>query len=120
MKLMDLDKALAAHSDWKVKLRVALAKHETLDADRLASDCHCEFGLWLKGEGRAAHGASPNFKMCAESHTEFHRCAGNVARAINAGRMDEAAQELEAGTPFSRSSQAVAVAVRRLKTELAA
>jgi hypothetical protein len=115
---MDLDKALAAHADWKVKLRVALADGQKLDAEKLASDCQCEFGQWLMGEGRGAHGADPNFKTCVEAHTTFHRCAGAVARSINAGDIAGASAQLEAGTPFSQASGAVAVAVRRLKQKL--
>lgn len=117
---MDLDNALATHSDWKVKLRIALATRETLDAERIASDCHCDFGRWLKGEGRARFGASSSFKLCETSHTEFHRCAGQVARQINAGDLAGAERNLGSGTPFTQASQSVAVAIRRLKTEMMA
>jgi methyl-accepting chemotaxis protein len=114
---MNLDKALAAHADWKVKLRVALTDHQTLDAGGIASDCKCEFGQWLHGAGRAAHSASASFRQCVEAHADFHKAAGAVARAINAGDYAGAERQLEAGTPFSVASSAVAVAVRRLKRE---
>lgn len=114
---MNLDHALAAHADWKVKLRVALADHATLDAETLASDCKCQLGLWLHGEGRVAHGASANFKSCVAAHADFHRAAGAVARAINARDYASAEQQLDLGTPFAAASSAVAVAVRRLKVE---
>ncbi|MDO8322150.1 MAG: CZB domain-containing protein [Phenylobacterium sp.] len=114
---MNLDNALAAHADWKVKLRVALADHATLDAETLASDCKCQLGLWLHGEGRAAHGASANFKTCVTAHADFHRAAGAIARAINAKDYAAAEQQLDVGTAFATASSAVAVAVRRLKVE---
>lgn len=116
---MDLDKALGAHADWKVKLRVALTDKQKLDADKISSDCHCELGLWLKGEGRAIHQASESFRACVEGHTNFHRAAGAIARAINNGDYAGAERQLEAGTPFSDASSTVAVAIRRLKREAA-
>ena len=115
---MDLDHALAAHADWKVKLRVALASKQRLDAASIASDCQCDFGRWLHGDGKRAHGASQNFKSCVESHAEFHRCAGLVAQKINAADYAGAELELGAGNAFSKASTIVAVAVRRLKMEM--
>lgn len=117
---MDLDMALAAHADWKVKLRIALANKAQLDAASIASDCQCDLGRWLQNEGKRAHGSSANFKACVEGHTEFHRCAGVIARKINAADYASAERELEAGMPFSKASGAVAVAVRRMKMELMA
>lgn len=114
---MNLDTALAAHADWKVKLRVALADHVTLDAETLASDCKCQLGLWLHGEGRAAHAASANFKACVAAHADFHRAAGAIARTINAKDYAGAERQLDIGTPFAQATSAVAVAVRRLKIE---
>lgn len=114
---MDLDKALAAHADWKVKLRVALTDHQPLDADAISSDCKCELGRWLHGEGKAAHWSSPNFRQCFEAHADIHRAAGSVARAINAKDFAGAERQLELNTPFAEASSAVAVAVRRLKRE---
>lgn len=117
---MDLDKALAAHADWKVKLRIALATKQKLDAANIASDCQCDFGRWLQSDGKRAHGTSASFKSCVEGHSEFHRCAGLIAHKINAADYAGAERELEAGQPFSKASGLVAVAVRRLKMEMIA
>lgn len=115
---MDLDNALVAHADWKVKLRMALTDGRALDADKIASDCQCEFGLWLKGDGRRTHGAHPSFLNCVQSHTAFHRAAGAIARSINAKDYAGAERQMGPGTPFTEASNAVAVAVRRLKREM--
>lgn len=117
---MNLDNALAAHADWKVKLRIALATKQSLDAASIASDCNCDLGRWLQGDGKRKHGASASFKSCVEGHTEFHRCAGLIAHKINAADYAGAELELEAGRAFSKASSLVAVAVRRLKTEMLA
>lgn len=117
---MDLDKALAAHADWKVKLRVALTDRVKLDAEKIASNCECDLGRWLQGDGRAKYGASANFRTCFEGHTKFHEAAGAIARSINAGDYAGAERQLDIGTSFAQASTAVAVAVRRLKNEIAA
>ena len=115
---MDFDKATAAHADWKVKLRVALTNHDTLDAQAICSDRNCDLGRWLHGEARQRLGTNPSFLQCVEAHREFHLCAGKVAEAIN--RKDDAAAEkmLGMGAPFGEASMKVAVALRRLRREV--
>ncbi|MFN3522028.1 MAG: CZB domain-containing protein [Phenylobacterium sp.] len=115
---MDFDKATAAHADWKVKLRMALMNGDTLDAETLCSDKHCDLGRWLHGEGRARFAGRPAFGECVEAHKDFHEAAAGVARAIN--RKDFAAAEtlLGAGSRFGEASSKVAVSVRRLKREV--
>lgn len=116
---MDLDRAIAAHADWKVKLRQALDEHGVLDAERLSADCHCELGQWLHGPGRTTLGSNPNFLSCVEAHRDFHTAAGAVARKINAKDYTSAATQLDVGSPFAAASTAVAVALRRLKRDTA-
>ena len=116
---MDLDKAIGAHADWKIKLRRALDEHETLDAERLSADCHCELGQWLHGPGRVALGSNPTFLSCVEAHRDFHAAAGAVARKINAKDYAAATAQLDIGSAFANASTAVAVAVRRLKRDTA-
>ncbi|MBS0412132.1 MAG: CZB domain-containing protein [Proteobacteria bacterium] len=112
---MNLDKALAAHADWKVKLRMAINDKGKLDAETLSSDCKCDLGRWLKGEGRASHGADPAFGACMAGHTAFHTAAGTIARAINQGDFAAAERLIGQGSAFAQASTQVAVAIRRLK-----
>ena len=49
---MDLDGALAAHADWKIKLRAAIDNHENIDVAKLSKDNCCAFGMWLHGEAK--------------------------------------------------------------------
>lgn len=114
---MDFDKAMAAHADWKVKLRVALDNRTQLDAERICSDKNCELGGWLHGEGRNRFGASPHFLTCVDAHREFHQEAGAVARTINSADYGKAEALLNTGSRFADASTRVAVAVRRLKRE---
>jgi hypothetical protein len=115
---MDFDKATAAHADWKVKLRVALSNHDTLDAQAICSDRNCDLGRWLHGEARLRLGTNASYLQCVEAHRDFHVCAGKVAEVIN--RKDDATAERMLGTeaPFGVASMKVAVALRRLRREV--
>ena len=119
---MDLDSAVGKHAEWKVKLRGAIQRCETLDAAAVAADNCCDLGRWLHGDARRAVGAAagPALQDCIAKHAAFHREAGKVAQAINAGKMAEADAMLDAGSPYSAASTGVAGAISRLKRELAA
>ena len=114
---MDFDKAMAAHADWKVKLRVALQNGDTLDAARICSDKTCDLGRWLHGEARTRWSGNANYLNCVETHRQFHECAGKVAETINRKDFATAEKLLGIGSPFSDASSNVAVAVRRMKRE---
>lgn len=116
---MDFDKAIHAHSEWKVKLRAAINKKESLDSKVIAMDNQCALGKWLYGEGKLLYGKTPAFLECVSKHAAFHRVAGQVAETITKGKgAGDASQLLEAGSPFNKASTAVAVAITTLKKSL--
>jgi methyl-accepting chemotaxis protein len=114
---MDLSEAVKAHSDWKLKLRAAMSARSALDASTITKDNCCALGKWLHGESRARFGRLPSHAECVRVHAEFHRQAGKVALAINAGRYIEAERLLEAGSPYSSASNAVVIAINAMKRE---
>lgn len=112
---MDLNTAQQAHSEWKVKLRLAIAKKEQLDADTIAKDNCCAFGKWLHGEAATQYGRLPGYKDCVTKHATFHKEAGAVARTINSAQYEKAEAMLAAGTPYALASAAVGSAILGLK-----
>ena len=112
-----LDTAFHAHTEWKVKLRSAIAKKETIDAKIVSADSQCALGKWLHGEGKLKYGKLSAFSECVSSHAAFHKAAGEVARAISAEKFEEASKLLDAGTPFSIASTEVGLALAALKTK---
>lgn len=114
---MDLNQAGAAHAEWKVKLRTAIAKHETLDVATISADNCCQLGKWLHGEAKSKYSAMAAYKDCVTKHASFHRAAGAVAAEVNAKRFKEAEAMLNAGTPFMTASSAVGSAILGLKKE---
>jgi hypothetical protein len=112
---MDLDKAIQAHRDWKVKLRVAMARRMHLDVAAISADDCCLLGKWLHGEARARYGALSAYRDCLTKHAAFHREAGAVALVINASDHARADRMLDAGTPYAMASSAVGSAILAMK-----
>jgi aerotaxis receptor len=111
----DLDQAVAAHLQWKTKLRNAIDRGETLDADTVCRDDRCPLGQWLHGEGRRRWGHVPEFTTLLERHADFHRTVGAVARQVNAGHRDAAGRAMEGGSAFARATQATVMAIKALQ-----
>lgn len=114
---MNLDTAIAAHAEWKIKLRSAIQKTEQLDAASISLDNKCPLGQWLHGEAKGRYARLASYGKCVAHHAEFHKCAGKVALKINAGRYQEAEAMLSSGTPYSEASNAVALAIMGLRKE---
>jgi methyl-accepting chemotaxis protein len=114
---MDLDKAIASHTDWKARLQAAIQDMEQLDARAIGMDDQCELGKWLHGAGKAQFRHLGSFETALLRHAAFHKCAGKVAIAINAGKHAEAKAMLRIGTPYAVASNAVGVAIIALKKE---
>lgn len=112
---MNLDTAIAAHAQWKIKFRKAIDGKEQLDNRTICRDDCCELGKWLHGEGKRRHGASGEFQTLMLRHKAFHTEAGKVADAINLKLYDRAIGMLENATPFSTASNRVGVAVLALR-----
>ena len=115
---VNLDNAIQSHANWRARLRTAVAKRETLDADTLFKDDCCDLGEWLYGASGSKYGGKPSFVNLQESHRQFHQEAGKVAHLINQGAYEEAEKQLENYTGFSKASQKVGTAVIQLANEL--
>jgi methyl-accepting chemotaxis protein len=112
---LNIDSAIEAHRQWKVKLRTALDHQDQLDDRAIACDDRCQLGQWLHGEGGRRHGQQPGFVSLLNEHRDFHLAAAEVARCINAGKVDQARRMLDSGSAFAQASNAVALALNRLR-----
>ncbi|MDP1640560.1 MAG: CZB domain-containing protein [Phenylobacterium sp.] len=116
---MNLDHAVAAHAEWKIKLRTAIETGDTLDAASIQADNCCELGRWLHGDAKRLLGTRPAYQESLQRHAEFHREAGRVAEVINRRQADQARAMLESGGAYAAASSAVGLALTRLKREMA-
>ena len=114
---MDLNEAIKAHSDWKMKLRSAISGKTALDAQTISRDDCCHLGKWLHGESKPTLGKLASHAQCVKLHADFHKSAGKVAAAINAARFEDAQAMLASGTEYALASNAVVIAIGALKRE---
>lgn len=97
--------ALAAHGQWKARLRTAIAEGKCdLTVTIALRDDQCAFGKWLHGEASPELRSSAHYSSCKQLHAEFHRAAGEVLQLALAGKKAEAEAKLASGTPFTGTS----------------
>ncbi|MDE2369718.1 MAG: CZB domain-containing protein [Burkholderiales bacterium] len=114
---MDLAQASGAHTEWKVKLRMAIAKREDTDAATISRDDCCALGKWLHGEAKSRYSQLKAYSTCLSQHAAFHREAGAVAATINRKDYAKAEKMLDAGSPYATVSSSVISAILGLKKE---
>jgi methyl-accepting chemotaxis protein len=118
---MDLNLVIQKHAQWKYKFISNLKllelgeTIEPMDVASISKDNCCEFGQWLYGEAKVAFKKFPAYDACLAAHTEFHREAGKVAKAINEKNSAEAERLIGHNTPFTETSKKVGVAIIELK-----
>jgi methyl-accepting chemotaxis protein len=117
---MDFENAIAAHVEWKTKLRGAIAAQSELDAFSAAKDNICPLGKWLHGDARTKYAHLAEFSGCVQSHAAFHREAGRVAALVNARQYGEATAALEAGSPYAKASMETTIAISKLRKQIGA
>ena len=115
---MDFDKAIKAHSDWKIKLSAYLKKPDgSLKAAEIALDNKCELGSWIVTDGLRLNGTPEYTKLKAE-HTRFHKAAADVVRRADSGKNVAEETVLGAKSEFTAASQGVVQAILALKAKV--
>ena len=101
---LNLKEVLDAHDAWKSKLAAELsgASSEPIDADIIASDCHCVLGKWLHGKGKKDYSKLSEYKMAVDAHAKFHQTAAEVVIQHQSGHTSQAKQLLK--TQFRSAS----------------
>ena len=90
--IQEIDKAIAAHGMWKVRLKSAISTGTSeMPVATIRTDNQCAFGQWLYGQTLSASDkATPNYKTVKDLHAEFHKVAAKVAEFALSGKKDEA------------------------------
>ena len=113
---MNFDDAIQAHVNWKMKLQNYLRKPDkTLDAGKIESDCNCDLGKWLHGDGGAKYKADPKFVKLVSDHAKFHKVAAGVVRKADAGQQVSEETALGSKSEFASLSQAVVSTLVEMK-----
>ncbi len=115
---IDIDTAIAAHENWKVRLQNVLndQSSETLQPEVVCMDDRCDLGKWLHGPGGQRLGKYPAFSVLVARHKYFHVQASTVL-ALAQGNDKEKAQQTLDGSYRQASSQVVLL-LKQLKRGL--
>ena len=99
-----LQKAIAAHSSWKGRLRTAVsagkfdAPPATVRVDNL-----CDFGKWLYGaELTLEEKQTEHYRKVKQLHAEFHKHAAQVVEFVTSGQKNKAEEALGMQGEFPR------------------
>jgi hypothetical protein len=115
---MDLQEAIKAHSDWKMKLRKYLVKPDkSLGTSEVGAADKCQLGKWLMGEGRK-HAHLPVYSVVVSQHTAFHKAAASVVANADRGLCVDGDIALGSKSPFAEASRNIVSALMKLQADL--
>ena len=117
---IDVDSAIAAHENWKLRLDAYLrgTSTEQFDPAVVCLDDRCDLGKWLHGAGRERLGKYPAFSVLVARHKYFHIQASTVLLQQQGG--DAAAAEKTLNGAFKHGSNQVVLLLKELKRGLGA
>ena len=89
---LDIQTAMIAHENWKLRLQVYLQgkSNEEFSPEVICFDNRCDLGQWIHGKGQAHLGNFPGFTSLLEHHKMFHYAASNVVALSQAGKEADA------------------------------
>lgn len=105
---LNFKSAVDAHMKWKIRLETYIngTSREDLKVEVVSRDDQCPLGKWIYSQGGGRFGYSETFFDMKAHHAHFHRCAGEVLAAAQAGEKDRAMRLLQQGD-YVRASERV-------------
>jgi hypothetical protein len=88
-------------------------QHRALKVEVVSRDDQCPLGKWIYDQGGEKFGYSETFFDMKVHHAMFHRCAGKVLTAAQAGDSEGATRLLNAGE-YVKASERVKMLLARL------
>ena len=107
----NLTAGISAHSAWKRRLRDAIQGGASIDPAVAERDDACELGKWLAANAQMR--SDPNYGKVCELHRSFHKEVGGILRESLAGGKEKAAQRLESGSPYTKISSELVLAMAK-------
>jgi len=115
---IDIETAIAAHENWKLRLRNYLdgKSTEQLSPEVVCLDDRCDLGKWLHGPGGQRLGKYPAFTMLIAWHKYFHVQASTVIALSQSGDKTKAEETLK--TSYEHGSIQTVLLLKELKRAL--
>ena len=115
----EIEKAIAAHGQWKQKLRNAIDTGQSESTpERVKQDNNCSFGKWLHGRIDPAVKSMPHYQEIVALHAEFHKAAGHVLELALQGAKEEAKALIGLGSDFSKLSSRLTAKMKEWQAAL--
>jgi methyl-accepting chemotaxis protein len=116
--LEQLDKALAAHSMWKHRLRDLVENGVgDIDAKTAMRDDACEMGKWLRSY-QPNLGEQLLYNTVCARHTQFHESVGKVVLLANMKQTEDAKREMGLNSSYMKASAALTADIMAWKKKL--
>lgn len=117
--LHEIEKALGAHSVFKLRLKGAIEGHRCDAPFPGLKLRECPFSKWLHGPTIApSTKASVHYARVRDLHAQYHEAAVFATELAVRGRTDEALQEVTGAGAFSQRHKALAAAMLEWKESL--
>ncbi|MCC7014184.1 MAG: CZB domain-containing protein [Planctomycetes bacterium] len=101
---MDFSRFIAAHGEWKARLREAIdSGHSTWTVESVRSDNSCDFGKAFYALPQEQQNCERGRRV-RERHAAFHVEAARVLELALSGRRDEANRAIASGSVFTSLS----------------
>ncbi len=93
---LDVETAMLAHQNWKLRLEAYLEGNSTevFSPEVVCFDDRCDLGKWIHSAGQSRLGRFPGFTALMGHHKMFHYAASNVVSLYQAGKHTEAKKML--------------------------
>ena len=115
---MDLDMAIRAHAEWKIKLSSYISSpNGSLDPNEIEPDNLCPLGKWIY-ESIGKYATLPEFNELRISHAKFHQCAAKIVREANKGADLSAQLTLGSGSEYANLSTDIVKKIMAIKKEV--
>lgn len=120
IRKVDIDVAIAAHKNWRIRLQSILdgTERDPPKPEQISCDKSCDLGKWIHGPGEEVFGDSSAFVELRANHQMFHYCASNVVMLAQSNKQAEARKVLE--DEFDKLSRRVELSLNDLKHTLQA
>ena len=115
----EIDKAIAAHGQWKGKLRTAIETGQCESTpEKVKQDNNCSFGKWLYYRIDETYKNSAHYKTILDLHAKFHQEAGSILELAMNGDKTTASEKMGLGKPFRHLSAELTENLNDWKKEL--
>ena len=115
---MDFNKAIKAHSNWKLRLSAyAGIRDGTLKPEEIEADNKCALGRWIYGKG-TRWARLPEYTILKTEHAVFHIAAAEVVRKINSGNNVDVEIAPRSNSTYEKTSLSVVATLVEMKRKV--